>query len=143
MDPTGQNRNQTGGQPGSTQRTQSLARRFAERNWRLTTHRPVIERMTRILRASPRSLQCYLPTSLQSEKIFSTPFKAGFSFLCPTFPCQSPCETGRATDSGRGMFGRGMGCGFAALSLCVCSVPFHLHGFGLGRLFARVRTFTI
>jgi hypothetical protein len=64
--------------------------------------------------------QYYLPTSLQSEKIFSTPFKAGFSFLCPTFPCQSPYETGRATDSGRGIFGRGMGCGFAALSFC-CS----------------------
>ena len=65
------------------------------------------------------SLQCYLPTSLQSEKIFSTRFKTGFSFLCPTFLCQSPCETGRATGSGRGIFGRGMGCGFAALSLCV------------------------
>ena len=64
------------------------------------------------------TLPCYHPTSLQSEKIFSTRFKAGFSFLCPTFPCQSPCETGRATDSGRGIFGRGMGCGFAALSLC-------------------------
>lgn len=80
---------------------------------------------------SLRPLPCYLPTSLQSEKIFSTRFKAGFSFLCPTFPCQSPCETGRATDSGRGMFGRGMGCGFAALSLRVYPVPIRLHGFGL------------
>ena len=71
----------------------------------------------RFRRAAPS--QCHLPTSLQSGKIFRTRFKAGFSFLCPTFPCQSLSETGRATDSGRGMSGRGMGCGFAKKNIWI------------------------